>query len=39
MNHDAVLVLQEKIGQHPYSFFAYRGNPIRWDVPNTACNP
>ena len=36
LNHDAVVVLTEQIGQHPQSCFTYRGNPIRWDVTNTA---
>lgn len=36
LNHDAVVVLQEQVGQHPQSCFTYRGLPIGWDVTNTA---
>ena len=36
LNHDAVVVLQEKVGQHPQPCFTYRGLPIGWDLTNTA---
>ena len=36
LNCDAVAVLEEQIGNHPQYCFTYRGNPIRWDVTNTA---
>jgi integrase len=36
LNHDALAVLTDAIGQHPRYCFTYRGNPIRWDVTNTA---
>ncbi|MEB0134774.1 site-specific integrase [Actimicrobium sp. CCC2.4] len=36
LNEDAVTVLQEQLGRHPQACFTYKGNPIRWDVTNTA---
>ena len=36
LNTDAVTVLQEQVGKHPQFCFTYRGEPIRWDVTNTA---
>ncbi|MGV8893829.1 MAG: site-specific integrase [Burkholderiaceae bacterium] len=36
LNLDAVAVLQEQAGKHPQFCFTYRGEPIRWDVTNTA---
>ena len=29
-------MLREQIGKHPQFCFTYRGEPIRWDVTNTA---
>ncbi|WP_416172100.1 tyrosine-type recombinase/integrase [Actimicrobium sp. CCI2.3] len=29
-------VLREQVGRHPQACFTYKGNPIRWDVTNTA---
>ncbi len=36
LNVDSVLVLQEQQGKHPQYCFTYRGEPIRWDITNTA---
>ncbi|MEW6314609.1 MAG: site-specific integrase [Pseudomonadota bacterium] len=36
LNHDAVVILQEQVGQHPNYCFTYRGKPIRWEVTNSA---
>ncbi|WP_256212012.1 site-specific integrase [Nitrosomonas communis] len=36
LNKDAVAVLQEQIGKHHQFCFTYRGQPIGWDLTNTA---
>ena len=36
LNGDAVAVLDAERGKHPVYCFTYRGEPIRWDVTNTA---
>ncbi|MBZ0104663.1 MAG: site-specific integrase [Sulfuricella denitrificans] len=36
LNRDAIAVLEEQRGKHPKFCFTYRGEPIRWDVTNTA---
>lgn len=36
LNSDAVVVLEGQVGQHPRYCFTYRGNPIRWELTNTA---
>jgi len=36
LNGDAVAVLAAERGRHPVYCFTYRGEPIRWDVTNTA---
>jgi integrase len=36
LNADAVAVLQEQVGKHPQFCFTYRGQPIGWDLTNTA---
>ena len=36
LNKDAVTVLQEQIGKHHQFCFTYRGQPIGWDLTNTA---
>jgi integrase len=36
LNRDAVAVLEEQVGQHPQYCFTYCGNPIGWDLTNTA---
>lgn len=36
LNRDAIAVLEEQRGKHPQFCFTYRGEPIRWDVTNTA---
>lgn len=36
LNEDAVAVLKEALGQHPVFYFTYRGEPIAWDITNTA---
>ena len=36
LNHDAVKVLEAQKGKHEQFCFTYRGNPIRWEVTNTA---
>lgn len=36
LNRNAVAVLEEQFGKHPQYCFTYRGEPIRWDVTNTA---
>lgn len=36
LNRDAIAVLEEQRGEHPQFCFTYRGEPIRWDVTNTA---
>lgn len=36
LNGDAVAVLREQISKHPQVCFTYRGQPIRWDLTNTA---
>ena len=36
LNKDAIAVLEEQIGNHAQFCFTYRGQPIRWDLTNTA---
>ena len=36
LNADALVVLESVRGQHPVYCFTYRGEPIGWDVTNTA---
>jgi len=36
LNVDAIAVLQAERGKHPQYCFTYRGEPIGWDVTNTA---
>ena len=36
LNRDAVAVLEAQSGKHPQYCFTYRGQPIRWDLTNTA---
>jgi len=36
LNEDGVAVLREQLGKHPQFCFTYRGEPIRWDVSNSA---
>lgn len=36
LNRDALAVLVEQQGRHPQYCFTYRGEPIRWDLTNTA---
>lgn len=36
LNVDAVAVLQKQVGIHSQFCFTYRGQPIRWDLTNTA---
>jgi integrase len=36
LNHDAIAVLEAQRGNHPRFCFTYRGEPIGWDVTNTA---
>ena len=36
LNRDAVEVLRRQVGKHPQFCFTYRGNPIKWDLTNTA---
>ena len=36
LNGDAIAVLEEQRGQHPVYCFTFRGEPIGWDVSNTA---
>jgi len=36
LNVDAVAVLEERRGQHPQYCFTYRGEPIRWELTNSA---
>lgn len=36
LNRDAIAVLEEQIGKHVQFCFTYRGQPIRWDLTNTA---
>ena len=36
LNEDAIAVLEAERGKHPVFCFTYRGEPIGWDVTNTA---
>lgn len=36
LNRDAIAVLTEQQGQHPRFCFTYKGEPIRWQVSNSA---
>jgi integrase len=36
LNRDAVVVLEEERGKHPVYCFSYRGQPIRWELTNSA---
>lgn len=36
LNRDAVAVLEEQVDRHPRYCFTYRGQPIGWDLTNTA---
>lgn len=36
LNSDAVAVLEEQVGKHPRYCFTYNGNPIRWELTNSA---
>ena len=36
LNRDAVAVLEEQLGKHPQYCFTYNGQPIRWELGNTA---
>jgi len=36
LNKDAIAVLEEERGKHPQFCFTHRGEPIGWDVTNTA---
>ena len=36
LNHDAISVLEGERGKHPEFCFTYRGNPVRWELTNTA---
>jgi len=36
LNADAIAILRLQQGKHPQSCFTYNGNPIRWDLTNTA---
>jgi len=36
LNSDAIAVLDEELDKHPVYCFTYRGDPIGWDVTNTA---
>jgi integrase len=36
LNHDALKVLEEQVGQHRQYCFTYRGKPIRWELTNSA---
>ena len=36
LNNDAIAVLEAERGNHPQFCFTYRGEPIGWDVTNTA---
>jgi integrase len=36
LNSDAVAVLEGEIGRHPRVCFTYEGQPIRWELTNTA---
>lgn len=36
LNADAIAALEAERGKHPQFCFTYRGEPIRWDVTNTA---
>lgn len=36
LNNDAITVLKEQLGKHPKFCFTYHGNPIRWEVTNSA---
>jgi integrase len=36
LNSDAIAVLEAERGKHPVYCFTYRGEPIGWDVTNTA---
>jgi integrase len=36
LNRDAVAVLEEQVGKHDQFCFTYNGEPIRWELSNTA---
>ena len=36
LNEDAIEVLREQIGKHDRFCFVFRGNPIRWELTNSA---
>lgn len=36
LNHDAVQVLAEQLGKHPRFCFTFRGEPIKWQLSNSA---
>ena len=36
LNRDAVAVLEEQVGKHPRYCFTYRGQPIRYELTNSA---
>ena len=36
LNRDAVQVLQQETGKHPRFCFTFRGEPIRWELSNSA---
>jgi len=36
LNRDAVAVLQEQVGKHRRFCFTYRGEPVRWQLSNSA---
>lgn len=36
LNRDAVAVLEEQVGRHPRYCFTYRGQPIRYELTNSA---
>ena len=36
LNQDAVGVLREQLGKHPRYVFTHRGQPIRWELTNSA---
>lgn len=36
LNRNAVRVLEGELGKHPRFCFTYRGQPVRWELTNTA---
>jgi integrase len=36
LNHDAITVLEGETGKHPQFCFTFRGQPIRWELTNSA---